>query len=285
MKSENQYTFDHNNMSDRSTWKLLNTGYAALHKAACESHTLDPKFNAIHWAHDVALICEEIEYSISRMRVYASNYMNENPGGSSPVSVSPLVTYYADNAITRIHSCRDKLALMIWAHFCPFNPLKRDEVLDFHKVKSRLMDPIKYGIKLNNHEVFLEFLDGLDNEDFQRITTYRHQQIHRREPRIEIHGVKSFHDWPYNLPITDDIEIQKWEHSIKDDPFEVHMPGELRKQCTFDGVLYESKKQPNRLWDYEDVNIRIESTSSNLVSAAVGCFQIIRRRSPFRKQK
>jgi len=281
---EKQFSVELNKLSSKP-WSNLSSSYYSLYKAALESHTLDPKFNTIHWAHDVALVCEEIKYSIISMRTYASAYKEENLAGSTPSSVSPSVAYYADNAITRIHSCRDKIALMVWAYFCPFNPLKRDEVLDYIKVKSRLDTPFKYGITIDHHELFLVHLNKLDSAEFKRITEYRHMKIHRREPQIEIYGVKSFHDWGYNLPVVKDIEIQEWEDSIKDDPFEQDLPGELRKQCTYDGVLYDNIKLPSRLWDYVEIDKIIESTSSSLVSAAVGCFKVLRRRAPFRIQK
>lgn len=286
-----QYTEIFNNEMKKicsiNVWSSISNSYVKLHKSALQTSTVDPKFNTIHWANDVALVCEEIKYSMAWMRAHAIIYKDANPPGSNPTDVSTHVSYYADNAITRIQSCRDKIALMVWAHFCPFNPEEFKEIidLDYNKILKRFKTPTKYGISSNQYEQFLSHLNTLNNGEFKWITDYRHMKIHRREPRIEIYGVKPHHDWPYNLAIIDEKEIRRWEESIIDDPLEEHMPGELRIQSTYDGILYESKKLPTRLWDYEDVNNIIDSSSLNLVSAAVGCFQIIRRRSPFRKRR
>jgi len=174
---EKQFTVELDKLSG-ALWNSMNSSYHTLYKAACCSPTLDPKFNAIHWAHDVCLTLEEIKYSISWMRTYAKVYKDTNPRGSNPSDVSFHVSYYADNSITRLHSCRDKLALMIWAYYCPFNPLKRDEVLDYYKIQTKLATPVNHGLTLKHHEQFLVYLNNLDNPEFKRIAKYRHLKIH-----------------------------------------------------------------------------------------------------------
>ena len=38
------------------------------------------------------------------------------------------LSFYGSSCITFIDSIRDKVALMVWAYYCPFNPDKKDEV-------------------------------------------------------------------------------------------------------------------------------------------------------------
>ena len=81
-------------------------------------------------------------------------------GARSAISES-LVSYFADNAATRISSCRDKLALLAWAYYCPFNPDKKDEVLNFDEVRGRFTNPLRFGLRLTGHDEFLAELNKL----------------------------------------------------------------------------------------------------------------------------
>jgi hypothetical protein len=98
------------------------------------------------------------------------------------------LSYFADNSITRIASCRDKLALMVWAFYYPFNPEKRPEMLDYTSVLDRLKHPLRFGLSFKNHQGLVSYLDMLHGQDFDRMVNYRHLKIHRMEPRIEIYG-------------------------------------------------------------------------------------------------
>ena len=119
----------------------------------------DWRYNATYWALDVADLCLEIGYSIAWMRAFAA-YSSECEDRDRRSS-EDLVSYYADNAATRISSCRDKLALLAWSYFCPFNPEKKDEVLSFEQVRERLTSPIRFGLHLQGHDEFLVELNKL----------------------------------------------------------------------------------------------------------------------------
>ena len=246
---------------------------------------LNPKFNAVHWAFDVARLCNEITFSYCWMNSHAKFYKEHIGPGSQPAHVDFHVSYFADNCITRIDSCRDKLALMVWAYYCPFNPENRDEVLDYVKVMERLKYPLKFGLKLKGQDDFLNNLENLRGVDFIRVEKYRHFKIHRREPRIEIYGPEQHHDWPYMLPLIDKSDIARWDEELKERYPDPNHRERVGKRCYFEGVLFDRRKIRDRLWGYEEVEKHIESCLGELLKASEGCFRILRRRLPFRSAK
>jgi hypothetical protein len=196
-------------------WSDFSKSYRRFKKSAFNSLTFDTRFNAVHWGFSVGNLCREIAFSYCWMNAYAKRFLKTIKKDSQPSNVDFHVSYFADNAITRIDSCRDKIALMIWAFYCPFNPEKRSEVLDFHKVLERLKYPFQFGLVLRNHEAFITCLELLKGNEFGRIEMYRNYKVHRIEPSIELHGIESHHGWPYLFPLYDRKKTEEWEKSLQ----------------------------------------------------------------------
>lgn len=92
-------------------WISFSNAYMSFRKAARKAPLpFDPKFNAVLWAFDVVELCKEIAFGYSWMNSYAESYKKQISPGSQPAHVDFHVSYFADNCITRIDSCRDKLA-------------------------------------------------------------------------------------------------------------------------------------------------------------------------------
>jgi hypothetical protein len=245
----------------------------------------DPKFNAVLWAFDVTRLCNEIIFSYCCMNSYAESYKNRITPGSQPAHADFHVSYFADNCITRIDSCRDKLALMIWAFYCAFNPEKRDEMLDYQRILDRLRCPMRFGLKLKNQNDFLKYLENLHGLDFDRVEEYRNFKIHRREPRIEIYGVEPHHDWPYMFPVINKNDIARWKEALKKQYPDPKHREHVKNGCYIDGILFDRRKIKDRLWDFEEVQRHIKSCIIKLLKASDGCFRILRRRLPLRRVK
>jgi hypothetical protein len=245
----------------------------------------DPRANAVHWAFDVQKLCFEIAYSLCWMNAYAEYYKSQIKKGSQPSSTNFNVSYYADNCITRIDSCVDKIALMIWAYYCPFNPEKQNEILDYKLILEKLERPGKFSLKIKNHNKFLKYLKLLKGDGFKRLETYRHLKIHRREPRIEIHGTEPHHDMSYLLPLWDEKSIKKWEEKL-----EIQYPDKLlresvKKGCFINNTLYEQKKIKNRVWSFSEINLESTYCFNKLIESSTGCFRTLMSKSPFNKRR
>jgi hypothetical protein len=187
--------------------------------------------------------------------------------------------------MTRIDACTDKLALLVWAFYCPFNPEKRSEVLDYQKIMERLRSPVKFGLTLKGTRDFIKCLEQLTGPHFNRIKIYRNHKIHRREPRIELYGVGPHHDWPYMLPLTDSKEIEQWTAKLAQQYPDTDMRTRIEKSCYIRGVLFNSSSLSDRLWDYTELHPQIEKCLLALLEATGGCFRILRRRLPLRDRK
>lgn len=260
--------------------------YSAFRKAAFKGALpFDPRFNSVHWGFAVSGLCREIVFSFCWMNAYARHYKSQVQPGTYPADVDFHVSYFADNCITRIDSCRDKIALMVWAFYCPFNPEKRGETLDYHTVVQRLKYPLGFGLTLNNHGIFLKHLETLKGKDFGRIEIYRNYKVHRIEPRMEIYGVKSHHGWDYMFPLYDKKEIEKWEKELAQQYPDKQFRKRIKKGCHIKGVLFERRKTSDSLWDYDEVCKHIQSSMTKLFKASAGCFRVLTRRSPLRKRQ
>jgi len=267
-------------------WDSFIKSYNGFRKSASKaSLPFDPRFNAVHWGFAVSSLCREIAFSYCWMNAYARHYKGQTPPTAQPANVHFHVSYFADNAITRIDSCRDKISLMVWAFYCPFNPEKRPEILDYAMVLDRLKHPLRFGLSLNNHKGFVSLLETLRGQDFTRIVTYRHLKVHRMEPRIEIYGVKSHHGWDYMFPLYEHNEIIRWKRELEnlypDQEFREH----IAKNCYIDGVLFETRKIKDNLWSYGEVQAQIRSCLAKLLQATAGCFDILRNRTPLKKKQ
>jgi len=283
MRLERLFQSEHDRLTKREPWGEFGRAYDSFFKAAARELHFDPRFNAIHWAIDIASVGNEIAYAYCWMNACATAYKQDHPPGSLPADVSPRLSFFADTCFTRLHSGRDKLALMVWSYFCPFNPERKEGVLDYRGVVSRLRYPAKYAAAISGHEPLLAHLETLKNRDFKRVEHYRHLKVHRREPRIEIHGVKPFHDWSYMIPLFNEQEIEKWESEARKNHPTVPEWVDVREQCTVDGVLYDHRRLEDRLWDFAEVERLLKRCSERFAVASAECFRILRRRAPFRR--
>jgi hypothetical protein len=94
-------------------WVDFDKSYGNFQKAAFRGLPFDPKFNAVHWGFSVSGLCREIAFGFCWMNAYAGYYKSQVSPGTQPANVDFHLSYFADNCITRIDSCRDKIALMV----------------------------------------------------------------------------------------------------------------------------------------------------------------------------
>jgi len=281
---EKLYLNEERSLFSSKEWHSFSKSYNVFWKNAFEaSLPFDPRFNSVHWGFAVSGLCQEIAFGYCWMNAYAKYHKRRIQPETRPAHVNFGVSYFADNCITRIDSCRDKLALMVWAYYCSFNPEKRPETLDYQAVLDRLKYPLRFGLTLKNHQNLLKHLETLRGQDFDRVIRYRNFKIHRMEPRIEIYGVKPHHGWDYMFPLYDKAEVDQWEKELEklypDKDFREH----IKKGCYIKGILFEMRKIRDCLWDYDEVQGQIWSCLAKLLRATTGCFNILVRRAPLKR--
>jgi len=238
----------------------------------------DWRYNATHWALDVVHVCQEIGYSVAWMRAFARYWLeSEEPDRRSAES---LVSYFADNAATRISSCRDKLALLAWSYHCPFNPDKKDEVLNFDEVRARFTNPLRFGLYLTGHDEFLAELDKLAGSDFDMATTYRHKKVHRIEPRVVMRKPEPCEQPSYMFPIVTEKEARDFDDKLKGMYPDGQMRAAIREGCFLDGVLFDRRAPKDLLWHYEDFDRFAYACWRSLCDATAGSCEILLRREP-----
>jgi hypothetical protein len=274
---------EQNQVTSSEEWKKFNRAYKKLDSATYDILPFDPKFNSVVWAFDIVHLISEIALSYCWMISFVEYYKKNTTPNSQPSHSDFYVTYFADNAIMRINSCRDKVALMVWAFYCPFNPEKKDEILNYSQILDRFKKPHKYCLKLTKHEVFLEQILKLNSQPFNRISEIRHSKIHRREPIIEIFGVESFHDLGYMIPLTDKNEILKFDEELKRQYPDPDMREVVKENCYIDGILYDSIRLNRHLFDFKEIEEKIHECLYTLLCVTTGCFNVLKRRSPLRK--
>ncbi len=212
---ESYFVKEEENFVATQDWKQFVKSFDRINQAIRRNALpFDPRFNAVNWAFNVNSLCKEIVYGYCWMKAYAKYYKDKVNPNSQPTHANFHVSYFADNCITKIDSCQDKLALMVWAYYCPFNPEYRDEVLDYSQIIDRLEFPVKFGITIKNQDVFLASLKKLEGEDFKRIQKYRHLKIHRMEPRIEMYDVAPHHYFEYMVPILRPKDIEEFNEDL-----------------------------------------------------------------------
>ncbi len=164
-------------------------------RASIRSLPHDPKFNSFHWLRDCWILGREIEFSVSKMEERAEEYRRQVAEGDRPEHVDRLVSYYADNAVLRLMSFRDKLALCLWSFFNDFNPYQRGKLLNLESVVKRL-SRMKSARRVGEGRA-LAILKPLRQREPKILSKCRHLKVHRREPRVELYSVAQHHDWPY----------------------------------------------------------------------------------------
>lgn len=275
------YAGEEEKIAASHAWKQFKASLDQINTAVFENGIpFDYRFNAINWASNVASLCEEIVYSYCWMKAHATYYRDNVTRGSEPTHADFHVSYFADNCITRIDSCKDKLALMIWAYYCPFNPEKRDEVLDYPQIIERLKFPVKFGLDIKNQNDFLMSLERLEGEDFKRIEKYRHLKIHRMEPRIEMFEVAPHHYFEYMVPILRQNDIDEFERDISKQYTDKQSRDFARENCYINGVLFDRKKIKDSIWKFDEVETHIKSCCVKLLGTSSECFSELSNRAP-----
>lgn len=261
---------------DEST--RLNESVGKLLDALVGSIPFDWRYNATHWALNVANVCIEIRYSIAWMRAFArySTECSEKDRRAAEGQVS----YYADNAATRISSCRDKIALLAWSYYCPFNPDKKEEILNFELIRERLTNPIRFGLNLMGHGAFLDELNKLVGPHFERATTYRHKKVHRMEPRVMLRKPENPDQPSYMFALTTDKEIRQFDQKLAKMYPDESFRAVIRDNCFLDDVLFDRRAPNELLWHFTDFDEFTYSCWKSLCDATAGSCDILLSREP-----
>lgn len=265
--------------------------------------TNDPRRNWVHWAFDVDRLCREIALELAWFIAWAIYWKQLPSDGDWPRVSYQEVNSHADNAITRVFSCRDKLSAMVMAYFVPFDP--NEKILpDYKSVVRVLKDPSlleKFVERrpllrdiaaskescpwtISGHESFTEALLGLRTDKFQSLQKYRHMKVHRREPIILLHGNKHNHTWSYSIPAQSD---ETWFDNLKNesedkgwgytDEFILDF---LKPNAIHNGILYEEPKLLDHLFDYDEIADPLESCYWALIYASTVCLDELMARPP-----
>lgn len=238
-------------------------------------NTPDPRFNSISWARDVDWLIDQVYFSFYWMDAFAKYFEEKHDSSKGPYGDYWPTSFYADNCIVGIHSCRDKIALMIWAFYCPFDIRKKEEILDFDGVTKRLRYPVKYAIKVEGSEEFYNPLNGLNDSVFKDISEYRHKKIHRREPKVIMGEIQNFHYRNYTFPVLDPSELEDWKSQMKGMNYDSETIDLILKNSVFDGVKYRSKPVDELLISYSDVHEQVERAFKKILKVATACFNIL----------
>ncbi|MDD5504400.1 MAG: Cthe_2314 family HEPN domain-containing protein [Candidatus Omnitrophica bacterium] len=284
LKVKDAFGTEHKKLENLKESKKLFSSYKKLNDA-CRDIPFDWQFNAIHWVFGIRKICDEIAFSLSWMKAYAEVYKAIHPPESALSHTNFQISYFADNCITRIDSCKDKIALMIWSYYCPFDP--RENVLIYEHIRERIAFPLKFGLNIKGVKKLLNYLDLLNNDAFDQISRYRHMKIHRREPRIEIYGPKTHHDWPYMVPLYKTKEKEKWHKKVdeKYPDMEKWDRESIKKSCYIKGILFDQEVLKERLWAYNDIENLIYECFLAVLKSASGCFHVLSLKKPFKKNR
>lgn len=235
------------------------------------------EINAVFWAYDLINLARELVISFCWMEAHANHYKKNNPLGTEPSHSSVYVSFYADNCVTLIDSFKDKLALMVWAFYCSFNP--EVKVLTYEEVIERLKNPKKFNIKLKDQKPFLNFLKTLQSPHFKIVEKQRHLKIHRLSPRVEMHKVGPHQYDQYMLPLTDPKEINAWRKALlKQYNGDLLMTSQIEKGCYIDGILYDRRPLKGRLFEYRNVKRDIKNCLLDSLFAFKKCLNLLKRR-------
>jgi len=250
----------------------------ALQESLVGTIPFDWRYNAVHWAVNVQNLCLEIRYSIAWMRALA-RYVSECEA-EDRWSAESLISYYGDNAATRISSCRDKVALLAWSFYCPFNPDNRKEILSFDPILERFAHPIRFGLYMEGHEAFLPELMKLVRPHFDRALDYRNKKVHRIEPRIMLRQPEEADNPSYMFALTTDSEIRRFDQKLAEIHPNERRRAEVRQVCFKAGVLFDQRAPKELLWHFDDFDEFIHACWKCLCDASAGSCQIFLSREP-----
>ncbi|MFH0732429.1 MAG: Cthe_2314 family HEPN domain-containing protein [Candidatus Omnitrophota bacterium] len=272
---------EHTNITKTKEWRDFVNSVGKLEPIVIDNPFV-PEFNAVFWAFDIDKLCREIAYGLGFMRAYASYYKSKYQEQSRFSHSDFHITYFANNCVTKIDSCKDKIALMVWSYYVPFNP--EEKLFSYEDIIDRLKVPKRYGLNLKNTSSFLIYLEVLKNECFQKVEKYRHLKVHKLEPQIQIYGVRGHHDIEYMFPLFYKREIEAHRQKLKKMyPTTDNLFLKRKEESgNINGILYDRRRVEDRNWSYSEVERIINNCFLDLIRVVAKCCQIIRSRKPFR---
>lgn len=221
-KAEEYYQQQINQICKAVDIDSVHRNHLTLKSKFNQYQTRNWKFNSFHWANDVKRLADQLVYGFSKLKSHCKAYKDFTTDGQSSSNTYGPVSFYADTCILNLYSMRDKLALLVWSYFHPFNPNEKNEVLSYYQVLKRLKAPQNFGFNFDFQDNFVSALQWMSKskDHFVQLEKYRHYKTHRWEPRIEIYGKKDYQGFPYttinydNDTPTPSIEFQKLEEVI-----------------------------------------------------------------------
>jgi len=212
------------------------------------------KFNTFHWANDVLHLADQLIFGYTKLKSHYLAYKEFTTDGESPSNTYGPVSFYSDSCILNLYSMRDKISLLVWSYFHPFNPKVKNEVLTYLDIVKRLKAPRNFGFNFNGQNEYVTALNEMSkgNNQFLLLEKYRHYKTHRWEPRIEIYGVKNHHGFPYSI-----VEYENDDVSPS----------------------IEYKKIDEVIWSYSKVDKLILDCMVNSFRSASLCFDLLSNRT------
>lgn len=276
MELNSRYDSIRKKLANRSSLRAMLREEQSLENAISGSIPFDPRYNAVPWAFDCLTLAREIVYSYCWMEAHAASQEVRNRGNLFYVS------YFADNCMMRIDSFKDKAALLVWAYYCPFNPERRDEVLQFEDIVSRLRCPIRFGLTIRNQQAFLKELEKLQGRYFKRAERYRHLKIHRREPKIILQPRTQSDGLPYMFPLISDKDIKSWHKKLRKQYRDQKVRSRVERSCYIQGTLFDKRETKDEYWCFREVRKLTRECVCSVIDVAKGLSTILRRRKPLR---
>ena len=237
-----------------------------------------PQFNAIFWAADVFDLMRQIKFAHSWMRAWAKTYRRAVRRPTQPSHAHFQTAFFADDCLTRIESCRYKLALLVWSFHKPLNPEER--VLDFRSVLAAMPCKTDFPVSSQESKLLKAALETLTGPSFTFAERYRHVKIHRREPRVEIYGRQPHHDPVYVIPVSQErLRELKEEIRQKYPPEADSQAGSTYRRVLGDHRIgkdyYERRQIKDHIWNYVEVNRNSKTCFVKLLLAGTQCFRVL----------
>ena len=246
------------------------------------SHSL--KSNTLLWGYDVINKCYEVIHGYTWMKAWGDLYKKKFPSGTLQAHTSHQVSFYTSSTITLIDSLRDKIALMVWAHYVPFNAENPQEILTFEPIFDRLKHQAKYGLDLKNSSPFLRSLERIDGGAFRQLEKFRNFKVHRMEPDIHIYGAGQHNKIPILIPLTNEDLINRWDKKLADNnPQNPERVEEIKESYHFNGIPYGEFVIEGKYWNFGRLERHTYNCLKLILSCSAECLGIISKRAPYRK--
>jgi hypothetical protein len=238
-----------------------------------------PIRNTVIWAYGVNANIKEMMFSIKEMITASNNYKAAVPEGELPSHNDPKSSFFCKTAFVIIDSLKDKIALMVLSSLDDFNPEKHNP--DFKQVVIKLKE-IKDNVA-NIHrkwlaETLLLKLDAFSASGFDMAKGFRHRKIHMLEPRIEIYGKQSWHDWPYLIKVpsekVDDI-LPKIEERMESLYPDKSFRERIIKGLFINGSLYDERRVEGRICSYRDAENNVVNCAKTILKTLADIYDVL----------